>query len=267
MFGIYYQSQIGSLCRLHSLNGYFEEPRISQEQFSIYQRDYDLYNKKFNIDVSCVSFDLVSSDQTTLVSYILKQNGIYSKYIALNEIYQKPKSRILMMLSGDYFFMYNESHIWGVRYKNNQWYSVDSINGITPVNLQQLINTKNVGFIIPVNIKTEYYNNIKLIKDILQTDKYDINQKEKIINFITHKHAEGLILDNLEIPMSICLNILETNLIIKKKNPNYSSTDFLPIKNQIDQYNKFLYKFSNGRYTDLLLIKKWVVPIIIQLLH
>jgi hypothetical protein len=268
MSDIYYQSQTGGLCRLHSLNGYFEEPRISQEQFSIYQNDYDIiYSKKFNSNTSCISFDLVGSDQTTLVSYILKQNGIYSKYIALNEIYQKPKNTILTRLCGVYFFMYNEGHIWGVRCKNNQWYSVDSISGVSPVNLQQLINTKNVGFIIPVNIKTEYYHNIELINEILQTDKHDINQKEKIIKFITQANVEGRVLDNLEIPISICIDILETNMMIKQKNQKYNSSEFLPIQNRIDLYNIFLSQFSNGRYTDLPLIKKYLVPILTQLLH
>jgi hypothetical protein len=246
------------LCRLHSLNGYFEEPLISQEQFYIYQKEY---KKKFNIN--CVNFDIAGPGQTTLVSYILKQYGIYSKYIALNEIYRKHNG-ILALLTGDYFFMYNSDHIWGIRCKNNQWYSVDSISGISPVNLQQLINTKNVGFIIPVNIKTEYYNNIALIKCILPNG---INQKEKIINFITQKHSEGRVLDNLEIPISICLDILETNLMFKKNDPKYKQSDFLPIQNQIDQYNIFLSQFRNGRYTDLPLIKKYLVPILIQLLH
>jgi hypothetical protein len=163
--------------------------------------------------------------------------------------------------------MYNKCHIWGVRCKNNKWYSVDSISGIRPINLQQLINTKNVGFIVPVNIKIEYYHNIELIKDILQTYKNDINQKEKIINFIIQKHTEGRVLDNLEIPISICLDILETNLLIKQKDPKYKPSNFLPIQNQIDLYNAFLPQFSNGCYTDLSLIKKYIVPILTHILY
>jgi hypothetical protein len=267
MNDIYYQSQSGGLCRLHSINGYFEESRISQDQFAKYQKDYDrIYSKKFKHSASCVNFDLVGSDQTTLVSYILKQNGIYSKYFALNEIYQKPKSIILTLLAGAYFFIYNTTHIWGIRCKNNQWYSVDSIGGVRPIDLQQLINTKNVGFIIPVNIKTEYYRNLKLIKNTLKIDK-DVNKKEKIIKFITQKHAEGRVLDNLEIPISICIDILETHLVYKQKDTKYNSSNFLPIQIQIEQYNDFLSQFSNGRYTDLSLIKKYLVPILIQILH
>jgi hypothetical protein len=267
MNDIYYQSQSGGLCRLHSINGYFEEPRISQDQFAKYQTDYDrIYSKKFKHSASCVNFDLVGSDQTTLVSYILKQNGIYSKYFALNEIYQKPKIIILTLLDGAYFFIYNTTHIWGVRCKNNQWYSVDSIGGVRPTDLQQIINTKNVGFIIPVNIKTEYYRNLKLIKDTLKIDK-DVNKKEKIIKFITQKHAEGRVLDNLEIPISICIDILETNLASKRKDSKYNSSSFLPIQIQIEHYNDFISQFSNGRYTDLPLIKKYLIPILIQILH
>lgn len=253
---------------MHSLNGYFGEPRITPGQFSEYQTEYDkVYNKRFNTDTSCINFDLVGSDQTTLVSYILKQNGVYSKYFALNEIYQKHTSIILTVLDGDYFFTYNDGHIWGVRCKNNQWYSVDSIGGVRPVNLQHLLNTKNIGFIIPVNIKTEYYRNLGIIRDTLKTDKHDNNKKEKIIDFITQKHAEGRVLDNLEIPISICIDILETNLVFKQKDPNHNSSNFLPIQIQIEQYNDFLSQFSNGRYTDLPLIKKYLVPILTQLLY
>ena len=202
MKSIYYEHQDGILCRKHAINAYFGYEKIKVSDFYTFQDKYDgMYKKKFNIDTSCKDFDVVSSDQKNLVSYILKEFGVYTKYYAINELYQQDINEIINILDGNFFFIYNESHIYGASQNNNKWYTVDSIGGINNININNLTSQKNIGFIVPTDHKKEFYKNISMLKYII--GDYNIQ------DFLIQKNKDKLILDNLEIPLSICIDILE----------------------------------------------------------
>lgn len=261
---IYYQRQSGGLCRLHSLNAYFGKEQISIPQFEIYKKEYDVYYKqKFNIESSCSNFDIVNSDQTNIVSYILKKHNVYTKYYALNEIQTQSQKDInkyiISILNGDFFFIYTETHIYGARNYKNKWYNVDSISGVRPMNINGLLHTKNIGFIVPVHIKDEYLKNITLIKVTIAPVGGEITYND-IKEFLVKKHKDKDVLGELEIPLSLCIDILETNM--KHKHV----FEFQPIQNQIKKYNEFLAKFSKGKCNDIDLILRYLPDIIIQLL-
>jgi hypothetical protein len=259
--GIYYQSQSGGLCRLHSLNGYFGKETISRQQFDNYILEYDdKYKKLYNFTSSCESFDAVASDQKNIVSYILKKYNVYTKYYAMNQIHGKNINEyIIKILKGDWFFIYNESHIYGARILNNKWYIVDSMRGVLSTNINS-INQKNIGFIVPVNIKDEFYRNIKLIKNILSEN----NQKEITLDviklYLERKNKEKLILGDLEIPLNLCIDILDTNLI-QTSNKNENNNYFSEIQKHVNNYNNFLSQFTNGNYNNLQLVLS-MVPIL-----
>ena len=259
--GIYYQSQSGGLCRLHSLNGYFGKETITRQQFDNYILEYDAkYKKLYNFTSSCESFDVVASDQKNIVSHILKKYNVYTKYYALNQIHGKNINEyIIKILKGDWFFIYNESHIYGARRLNNKWYIVDSMSGVRHTNINS-INQKNIGFIVPVNIKDEFYRNLKLIKNILSEN----NQKEITLDVIKkhleQKNKEKLILGDLEIPLNLCMDILDANLI-QTNNKNEKTNYFSEIQKHVNNYNNFLSQFTNGNYNNLQLVLT-VVPIL-----
>lgn len=259
--GIYYQSQSGGLCRLHSLNGFFGKELITQQQFNDYIKEYDkFYKSLYNFTSSCLSFDIISSDQKNIVSFILKKHNVYTKYYALNQLYGKNiNDYIIKILQGDWFFIYNDSHIYGARRLNNIWYIVDSMNGVRPINIG-LLNQKNIGFIVPVNIKDEFYRNLKIIKDIFINDNKKTITRELITEYLEQKNKEKLILGELEIPLNLCMDILGTNLIQKK-----NSDDFLSIQKQVLNYEKFLSKFTKGNYNNLPLILNYLVDILASL--
>lgn len=255
-YDIYFQTQSGGLCRLHSLNGYFGKEKISIAEFNKLQNEYDNeYKKKFNFDSTCKNFDIVASDQKNIVNYILKKNGVYTRYYAINQLYKKPINTYIQdIIQGEFFFVYNESHIWGCRLKNGKWFKVDSISGVSPYNINNLSNEKNIGFIVPVNIKKEFYTNLKCIKKTL-----GVFSKEDISLYLIQKHKEKKILGELEIPLGICMDIFETNLI---KNTGY---EFNPIKIQVERYNEFLSKFTDGGYTNIKLILEYLPNILSEL--
>ena len=227
----------------------------------MYQKEYDAkYNIKFNIKTSCKLFDIVSSDQKNIVSYILQINKIYTRYYALNQLFKKNiNDFIIKILTGEFFFIYNESHIYGVKYFNNNWYTIDSINGISAININTLSEQKNIGFIIPVNAKLEFYNNIKLLKSVFNSDNVDI---EYIKNFLIKKNKSKEIIGDLEIPLGICMDILE----FQYESNNNVNNEFSAIYINIMNYNQFIVKFTDGRYNDIELILQYIPSIILQLL-
>lgn len=253
---IYYEAQRGGLCRLHSVNAYFGKRHITDEQFDKYIADYNSeYKTKFNLDINCRDFDAISSDQKNLVSFILKKHNIYTRYYSINQIYNKNINLITDILNGDFFFIFNENHIYGARLKDGVWYKVDSLSGVNVINISSLINEKNIGFIVPVNIQREFYYNIELIKTII-----GINPSEQEIkDFLIKKHSEKKILDSLEVPISLCIDIMETNLTGK------TSAEFDPIRRQVMNYNIFISRFTNN-YNDINLVLTYLPDIIINLI-
>lgn len=254
---IYYEPQRGGLCRLHSLNCYFEHAKISTADFTKYQKEYDKeYKERFNFESSCSSFDIVASDQKNIVSYILKKHGIYTRYYALNQIFQKNiNEHIINILDGDFFFIYNESHIYGARRKNGKWYTVNSIGGVKITNINNFAVQKNLGFIIPVNIQIEFYRHLKIIKEILGNNP----ELKHIKDYLIKKHKDKLILGQLEIPLGICMDILDTQYQIR------ASKEFTSIHREVKKYNKFLSKFTNGQYNNIDLILQHLPDIILSL--
>jgi hypothetical protein len=128
--------------------------------------------------------------------------------------------------------------------------------GVIPMDINSLQNEKNIGFIIPVNIKKEFYRNLFLIKTILAGRQ----QLAEIKEFLIQKNKENLILGDLEIPINLCMDILDTNLFIK------NNTEFNPINNIVFRYNKFLSIFTNGKYNDIDLILEYLPDIIFKLI-
>lgn len=262
--GIFYESQSSHLCRLHALNGYFGKSKISPQQFIQYQKEYDdEYKKKFNFQTSCAAFDIVSSDQKNIVSFILKKHRVYTRYYSLNQLYGKNiNDYIIKILEGDWFFIYNEYHIYGIRRKDNRWFRVDSMGGVRTININS-VNQKNIGFIVPVNIKKEFYLNLVLMKNILGGGTVDDITADGITEYLIQKNKENSILGHLEIPLGICMDILETNLL--QKNPRHNLSDFNPIQEQVENYQRFISQFTNGKYTDIVLILKYLPDIIFKL--
>lgn len=266
--GIYYQQQQGGLCRMHALNAYFGKDEISIEQFNKYQQEYDnKYRDKFNVsDTSCKNFDIVMSDQKNIIAYILNTRGIYTRYYALNQLCQiNPITRkeIINQIDGDFIFIYNESHIYGARRINANWYVVDSMRGVSLINIDTTLQTKNLGFIIPVNIKSEFYRNLQIIKDMLQHQN-DKQQLVEIEDYLIRQHNEKKILGDLEIPLGICMDVMETNLANKT---NDEISKFAPIEKWVLSYNEFLSQFTNGRYNDIDLIMQYLPEIINKIIQ
>lgn len=255
-YGIFYETQLGGLCRMHSLNAFFGYSKISTGDFQKYIEIYDDYLKKrFNVNTSSDSFDLTNSDQTNLVSFILKRHKVHARYYALNTIHGKPLEPEIG--KAEFVFVYNKGHIWGVRKKDDKHYKVDSIGGVQPFNIQSLKDIRDIGLLVPVPLKYEWNKKVDLINFIL--DKEGIDSKSNLIQYLTRLNKKKEILGDLEISMGVAISILETNM---SSPPN---PEFRRITDLVERYNSFLSQFTDGQYNNLGLILEYVPDIIFEL--
>jgi len=256
-YNIFYENQSGGLCRLHSLNAFFGYSKINSNMFQKCVKLYDTYLKKrFNVNISSAAYDLVNSDQTNLVSYILKKHRIHVRYYALNSIYGKPLDKEI--LDTGFIFVYNFGHIWGVRKKNGSHYKVDSLGGVSRFNINSLSSIKDIGLLVPVPLQYEWTKKVKMIKAILLINT--INNKKDLSMYLEKLHEQKKILGELEIPLGVAISILETNL------PYTFNPEFKKIYDIVDQYNIFIKQFTKGQYTNINLINKYVPDIIFKLI-
>jgi hypothetical protein len=259
--GIFYERQSGGLCRLHSLNAFFGRAEITPKAFSAYVKEYDCYLRaRFNITTSSASFDLVNSDQTNLVAFILRHYGIHVRYYALNSLYKKPLDPDI--LTAPFVFVYDQSHIKGVRRgtppATAAHYCVDSARGVRPYSIQALKTTKNIGVLVPVKSKHEWRAQVDSIRRTLGNAR--VETKADLVVYLTHLNKKKQVLGDLEIPMGVAVSILETGL------PARPCEEFRPIEDLVRLYNGFVAQFTRGRYGDLELILRYVPDVIFTLI-
>jgi hypothetical protein len=255
--GIFWEKQTNGLCRMHSINAYFGKTYITPNVFNKYIDIYDNYlTDRFNVITSSRAFDLVNSDQTNIVSYILKRHGIHLRYYALNTLYHKPLDQSIKQ--ANVFFVYNFGHIWTVRKKDGVYYKVDSLSGVTSFNITCLNRLKDIGIMLPVELCKEFTTHIHKLKNI--TYQNQANTRHGIILYLKKLHDKKNILGCMEIPLGVSISILETNLLVKRNKNEFHKIDAL-----VNKYNSFLHKFTKGRYNDINLILQYIPDILLEL--
>jgi hypothetical protein len=217
---IYWEQQRGGLCRLHALNAFFGYARLNENDFYNLSNEFDkrqLY--LFRQTCSAQNYDVVGSDQMNLVSYILSKFGVATKYFALNE-------RPSQIDGVDRFFVYDMGHIWLMLNDNNDgWKKVDSLSGVSPLNLDRCFAQKNVGYMVPIaNLANEYSSIVSQI-------------------FGTYTDIKKNYLGNDEILIGRAVELLRIQLAHRsKKYPH--------IEKLIDDYYRYISELSKGRYND-----------------
>ena len=247
---IYYERQRGGMCRLHSLNAYLGGPVYSDSMFWEAANEFDISQKnKFGITMSSRSFDLVNSDQRTLISFILRTRNIYTKYVAINT----HEKHVEEALESGAFFVFNVDHIWIVKKNKGQWYKVDSIGGIRRINPSQLKREKNIGFMIPIHDLQREFNNLA---DAIHNDV-----RGDALTFIQENHANKKILGDVEVYLGAMMDVLRVQLADR--------SGFKAINTLIDRYDKFVQELcTHKRYTDLHFLEKnvpWILSTVEQL--
>ena len=255
-YNIFYENQIGGLCRKHALNAFFGFNKITTNDFNNWIKLYDNYIKNhFCINTSSSDFDIINSDQTNLVSFILKQHKIHTRFYSLNSIYGQTLDKEI--IKAEFIFVYNSDHIWGIKLVNGKHYKVDSIGGVQPFNIKSLRCTKNIGLLVPVPLKYEWDKKIEQISMIL--DRENINTKKEFELYLKKMNKNNNVLGDLEIPLGVSISILETNL-------QGDNTKFKKIRELVRKYLLFISIFTKGNYNNINLILQYVPDIVFELM-
>lgn len=235
---LYIEQQNGGLCRLHSLNAFFQQKKIEECQFKEWIEEFNQFNKKkYNTTISASDFDFFNSDNNCIITYILKYK--FNIYTRLYNIGTQNISQYLVKYN-NFMFIFNSSHVFGAMPLNGKWYLLDSLNPVpVEVNILEYLQRHNgkIGVIIIVNKKNELIKNLAYVR-------HDINNKHISDYLTTQQHFIG----NIEVPLAIIFEILE---II--------SYDLF--KKEIDSYNHFIMiSHIDGKFMDIDLKIKYLVP-------
>jgi hypothetical protein len=229
-------------CRLDALNAYFAHlarvggpkiPRMTGSDFERAIQQYDRYLRvRFNVTTSAAAFDLVNSDQTNLVSWVLRCHRIHTRYYALGA---QPDTT-----GADFIFIYNSGHIWGTPHK-----------GPRPA-------TRNEGVIVPVrDLIQEWRRTMQQVRTLAAREQ--IHDAPTAVAWIRRLHAKKQILGDLEVPVGVAFSILET---ARRRPPD---PRFGAINELVVRYARFIQQLTRGRYLDLPLLEQFA-PILAELL-
>ena len=258
---IFWERQEGNLCRKHSLNAYFGCTKISTSKFTDYCNQYNKYIfEKYNIKIDISSSDYVLSNDIGIIPYILKDfTKIYCFHLPINQINESLKIMNISSFdsicnTSDYMFAYNHDHIWGLKKVNNSWKKIDSLSGISNINILSIPNEKNVGVIIPRN--KENWNNdyniiLEAIKNYIKKMNKNSNNLNEIRDCIIHTWNKNEMLSYLEPLTGTLIDIISCI------SPNHGILGI---------YDKFL-KFFEKNKTDKEFICSWFPLIIDRLLN
>ena len=204
---LYWESQKGDLCRLHSLNTYFGYKKISENEFKRYCQEYNKYIKdSYNEIIKSENYDIFPT--YSLMSYIIHQiEGKYCYFIPYGGLKKEimPLEKLLNKSSS--FFVFNRKHVFTVKYHNKKWYKIDSLAGILPITLSRLQNDR-LGFIIPRNDEDlEFDKSIFMTKIKNYLNQNNIETKTNVVEWMNNNYEEKL-LDDMEIYLAHLNQIL-----------------------------------------------------------
>ena len=258
---IYWERQEGSLCRKHSLNAYFGCAKISTSEFTNYCKEYDDYIfDKYDIKINTLTNDYVLSNDIGLLSYIIRKvSGIYCFHFPINHIKETVKKLNLKDIhsffdENNFIFGYNHDHVWGFKKKDGRWKKVDSLSGISDINIKSIIDDKNIGFIIPrqKDMGVADYNLLKnSIRDNISQSGFNHECLGGIRNMVIEQWNRGELIGYLE---PLCGTLIDIFATINHEH------EIIPI------YHNFL-KFFERNKTDNVFICSWFPLIVDRLLN
>jgi hypothetical protein len=231
---LYWESQKGGLCRLHSLNVYFGFKKFNEKDFQQHCQTYNnIIKETYNEIIKSEYYDIFPT--FSLISYIINYyENKYSYFIPFNGLKNENKTLKELIYKSESFFVFNNKHIYTIKLYKGKWYKIDSLSGIIHITLEKL-NGNNMGFIIPRNTNDLHFDEeiiTNKIIDFLQNN--NIKNVQDVIYWFNHNY-NNLLLGDLEVWLSHLEQILEKlnksnkNLtkLINGFHKNKSNTDFL----------------------------------------
>jgi len=255
--GIFYETQSGGLCRLHAVNAFCGAKSLTPSDFQDYIAEFDAQTaERYGEKTSCAAFDMINSDQNNLVSFILKKNRHYVRYIPIGRMSPAEVADCLACLDGDFIFAFDARHIWGIR-RTDRWYVVDSMRGVSLISSVHRYMAKPLGFMVPVDMRSELTYRVDKILDIFEAE--GVRSKEGILKYLRVLNDRNQIMEDLEVHMSVAIDILDA------QSSTRWSPAFIPIYNLIALHRRFMKEFIAKKYA-IDVIERFVPTIVFDLL-
>lgn len=156
MSNIYWERQRGDNCRIHSINAFFGEKRVSDTDFYTFCDEYDkiipgLKSRKMDgfAEARCIISHILSEigEAHTILIPINKYTGVRDHLDLVR--YDK----MVNDLEITSYFEFNPNHVWLNKYieEENSWYKIDSLSGLTRIDPR--INFNKNGIILVIDQK------------------------------------------------------------------------------------------------------------------
>lgn len=176
---MYWERQRGNLCRLHSLNAFFGEKYIDDNKFKHLCEKYDEIVPGLKTD----DMDGFSQGRC-IINWILYLHGYHSVLIPINKFNNRQYidlehyKHIVNENKVNSIFEFNEKHVW-INKKNekNKWHKLDSITGITPIDMQ----LNNNGYIIVFHSIKSILNELDFYLNSIKKSSGSLNETNEII--------------------------------------------------------------------------------------
>jgi hypothetical protein len=176
---IYWERQLGDLCRLHSINAYFGFKKLDETEFFKYCSEYDSIIKGLKTQ----GMDGFAEGRC-IISHILDK--LDNKYLFLiplnsyngirNDIDIERYNKLIKLVNG--FFEFNKGHVWFNKKINGNWYKIDSISGVNMTNEPSI--RKN-GILLIIDDK-HLYNEILYYLNLVNNSDNSDNIEITLIN-------------------------------------------------------------------------------------
>jgi len=184
---IYWEQQRGNNCRIHSLNAFFGENKISDLDFEALCNEYD----SFIFGLKSIQMDGFAECRS-IISYIVdKYSNKYCQLIPINTNGVHNNNRNIWKYERfiDFFgkknginayFEFNRDHVWLNKYIKGEWFKIDSLSGVTRIN--PLRRLSDNGYLLVFDSGVLFYEIEYLINLIKEYNKVNILAKNDNIN-------------------------------------------------------------------------------------
>ncbi len=216
---IYWEQQRGNNCRIHSLNAYFGEGKISDAEFADLCSEYDgiiygLESIKMDGFAECRS----------IISYIVdKYTNKYCQLVPINlrGVHKKNRKdweydRFIKFLGVNKgiisYFEFNKDHVWFNMEKGGEWYKIDSLSGVTKINKPKSFSDN--GYLLIFDENMLFYEANYLIQ-LIKNRHNDDNFVSEIAFYNLFHLLKRIKLDYVENDASFNLKISNLKTIYK----------------------------------------------------
>lgn len=174
MNDIYWEKQRGDNCRIHSINAFFGEKKISDREFYDFCDRYDkiipgLKSRKMDgfAEARCIISHILSEigEAHTILIPINKYTG------ARDHLDLVRYDKMVNNLEITSYFEFNPTHVWLNKYIEDKkcWYRIDSLSGLTRIDPR--INFNKNGIILVIDQKNTLGNELVYYIKKLTGDK------------------------------------------------------------------------------------------------